>query len=471
MLWSLILFFFLRLPSLFEPYWYGDEGIYLALGQGIRSGLTLYSQIHDNKPPTLYYLAALSQTVLGFRLLLLLWMIPTIYFFYRLALKFLAKKPAKLATLLFLILTSVPLFEGNIANAEIFMLLPTIAAVYLLLSKPLVSCFLFLVSGFLLGFAFTIKVPVAIEFALFFLWIFVFFKDKFLVKLKNLFLFTLGFFLPIFLYLIYFWRQGALQPFLVSSLLQNFGYLSSWSTGTHQASATSGGLVTRGVIMLLFWLFAYILYRRQKISRQFLFLFAWFFAALMGVLLPGRPYPHYLIQILPPLCLLIFYFSKYRLPSLLAVSVLIYSLFHFKFYFYPVFSYYQNFYSYALHFKSRHDYYRFFGDQVPDFYQIADRIRTLSTPQETLFIWGDAAYLYPLSQRLPATKYLVAYHIVDFQGHDLTISQLKAQTPAIILYYPQPSRPFPQLDNFINHYYHLVDQIGTASIYRYNQSP
>ena len=326
MLWLLILFFFLRLPSLFEPYWYGDEGIYLALVQWIRGGLRLYYQIHDNKPPTLYYLAAMSQTVFGFRFLLLLWMIPTIYLFYRLALKFLAKKPAKLATLLFLILTSIPLFEGNIANAEIFMLLPTIAAVYLLLSKPLVS-------GLLLGFAFTIKVPVAIEFAFFFLWIFVFFKDKFLVKLKNLFLFTLGFSLPILLYLIYFWRQGALQPFLVSSLLQNFGYLSSWSTGTHQASAASGGLVTRGVIMLLLWLLAYVLYRRQKISRQFLFLFAWFFAALMGVLLPGRPYPHYLIQILPPFCLLIFYFSKYLLPSLLAFFILIYSLFHFKFYF------------------------------------------------------------------------------------------------------------------------------------------
>ena len=86
-----------------------------------------------------------------------------------------------------------------------------------------------------------------------------------------------------------------------------------------------------------------------------------------------------------------------------------------------------------------------------------------------MFIWGDDAYLYPLSQRLPATKYLVAYHIVDFQGHDLTVSQLKAQTPAIIVYYPQPSRPFPQLDNFINRYYHLVDQVGNASIYRYNQ--
>ncbi len=469
MLWSLLLFFFLRLPSLFEPYWYGDEGIYLALGQGIRGGLTLYSQIHDNKPPTLYYLAALSRTVFGFRLLLLLWMLPTIYLFYRLALKFLGESQAKLATLLFLVITSIPFFEGNIANAEIFMLLPTITAVYLLLSKPPVSSLLYLVSGLLLGFAFTIKVPVAIEFAFFFLWILIFFKDKLLIKLKNLFLFTLAFFLPILLYLIYFWKQGALQPFLVSSLLQNFGYLSSWSTGSHQSNLFSSGLFGRGVIMLLLWIFGYILYRHQKISRQFLFIFAWFFAALMGVLLPGRPYPHYLIQILPPLCILIFYFSKYFLPSLLAFFILLYSLFHFKFYFYPVFSYYQNFYSYALHLKSRDDYYRFFGYRVPDFYQIANRVQSLSSPQDTLFVWGDDAYLYPLSQRLPATKYLVAYHIVDFHGHDLIISQLKSQTPTIIIYHPQSSRPFPQLDSFISHYYHLVDQIGDTSIYRYNQ--
>ena len=63
-----LIFLFLRLPSLFEPYWYGDEGIYLTLGQGVRKGLVLYQQIHDNKPPTLYYLAALGQTVFGFRL-------------------------------------------------------------------------------------------------------------------------------------------------------------------------------------------------------------------------------------------------------------------------------------------------------------------------------------------------------------------------------------------------------------------
>lgn len=41
----------LRVPSFFEPYNYGDEMIYLTLGQGMRQGLTLYKDIHDNKPP------------------------------------------------------------------------------------------------------------------------------------------------------------------------------------------------------------------------------------------------------------------------------------------------------------------------------------------------------------------------------------------------------------------------------------
>ena len=301
-----ILFFLLRLPSLFEPYWYGDEGIYLALGQALRHGLLLFQQIHDNKPPTLYYLAALAQTVFGFRLLLFLVMIPTIYFFYRLAKNFLSPSLAKYSTLLFLVLTSIPLLEGNIANAEVFMLLPTILAVYIfykyssfsgLPAKALVSI------GLLLGFAFTIKVPVAFEAVFLGLWLLIFQKSK----IKNLFIFSLSFLVPIFTYLVYFAIRGALQPFLFAALLQNFGYLSSWSTGSQQAAVASGGLFGRGIILLIIWAFSFFLYHRQIISKNLFFLSAWFAAALFGALLSGRPYPHYLIQVLPPLCLLLFF--------------------------------------------------------------------------------------------------------------------------------------------------------------------
>src|SRR5258708_1708183 len=49
-----VIFFFLRLPSLLEPYWYGDEGIYETIGLALSKGRFLYTQIWDNKPPLLY---------------------------------------------------------------------------------------------------------------------------------------------------------------------------------------------------------------------------------------------------------------------------------------------------------------------------------------------------------------------------------------------------------------------------------
>ena len=268
----IILFIFLRLPSLFEPYWYGDEGIYLTLGQAIRKGEILYRQIHDNKPPTLYYLAALSQTVFGFRLLLTLVMIPTVYFFYRLCLYFLTPKSARISLLFFVILTSLPTLEGNIANAEVFMLFPTVLAFYFFTQakKPLD----YLCLGFLLGLAFTIKIPVFIEAGFLILWISL---QKLSVRrhLSSLFpgfLIGLGFLIPTFIYFLYFLSVDTLKPFLSSTLLQNFSYLSSWATGNQSSSALSGGLIYRFLILLVLWSLIYFAYRRRYLSlKQLLF--------------------------------------------------------------------------------------------------------------------------------------------------------------------------------------------------------
>ena len=454
-----ILFLILRLPSLFEPYWYGDEGIYLSLGQGIRHGLLLYQQIHDNKPPTLYYLAAFVHTVFGFRLILALLMIPTIYFFNRLAKRFLKPRLATFSTFFFLILSSIPLIEGNIANAEVFMLLPTILAFYIFLHSDSKKSLIF--SGLLLGLAFTIKVPVAVEFAFLCLWLFIFSKQK----IKKIFVFGLSFIFPILLYLIYFLLKGAFLPFLSAALLQNFGYLSSWALGTHQASVSSSGLPLRALIMLLCWLAFYFFYRKKFLNKNSLFLLCWFVATLFATLLSGRPYPHYLIELLPPLCLLIFSFRQNKFFLIPILALFIYSLFHYKFYFYPVFSYYNNFYTYAFGKKSLSAYRLYFGSEMNDIYQISDKIKSLSAPSDKIFIWGDQSFIYPLSDRLPATKYIVAYHVADFQAYDSTLSQLQSTTPKLIIYYPQPSRPFTALDVFISNYYSLVDQVGQAYIF------
>lgn len=452
MIWlSAILFFVLRLPSLFEPYWYGDEGVYLVLGQAIRHGVTLYSQIYDNKPPAIYYLAAVTQTVFGFRLLLLLWMIPTCFYFYKLAKKYLSQKQSQIALLLFVILTSIPVIEGHIANAEIFMLLPTILG-FIYFEKNLI------LSGILLGLAFLFKVPVAIEF--FSLFCFAFFIQKKYQDLKSMFLFGLSFFIPSFIVALYYQLNNALLPFLSSAFLQNFGYLSSWSTGSQQSSPATAGLPLRLGLMLLSWLIFYFQFSKKHIDKKFLFLSCWFTACLFGVLLSTRPYPHYLIQIVPPLIILLFYFKKYLWHLIFLLALLTYAIVHYKFYFYASFSYYKNFIQYTLNQKNTESYRQYFGQNVNYFYQISSYIDQKTSPNDSIFIWADDPYLYPLSNRLPSTKYITAYHILDYNGYQLTINQLKTNLPKIVVYNQSMNRPFPILDRFINDYYYLDNQIG-----------
>ena len=128
----------LRIPSFFEPYNYGDEMIYMTLGQGIRQGVPLYSGLHDNKPPLLYLTAAVAGNLFWFKAMLAVFSVLSIVVFFKLG-KVLFEKNLKLrkvATLIFALMTTLPIFEGNIANAENFMMLPILAGVLILLSKP-----------------------------------------------------------------------------------------------------------------------------------------------------------------------------------------------------------------------------------------------------------------------------------------------------------------------------------------------
>ena len=133
------LFFLLRLPSLFEPFWYGDEGIYETLGLAISRGRVLYTQIWDNKPPLLYYTYALfhgDQFLV--RLLSLFVGISCILIFFALCQRIFnaQKRSTFIATATFAILFGLPFIEGNIANAENFMLLPIITAAYIIYTYP-----------------------------------------------------------------------------------------------------------------------------------------------------------------------------------------------------------------------------------------------------------------------------------------------------------------------------------------------
>src|SRR3989344_59173 len=229
-IWVIVFFVVvLRIPSLFEPYWYGDEGIYLTLGQAVRQGLVLYRDIFDHKPPLLYWFAALAGNVFWFRFILLVWHAATVAVFWKLANKLFEtnEKAILLSTSLFALLTTIPMFEGTIANAEIFMIGTTILAFYLLFSSTALTTKKLVYGGLLLSLSFLFKVPSIFDAgAVAFFWLVTDFnlKGVFSTFRRGIIL-LFGFLGPIVFTLLYYTTRGALTDYLNTAGFFNSSYI------------------------------------------------------------------------------------------------------------------------------------------------------------------------------------------------------------------------------------------------------
>lgn len=460
--------FFLRVPSLFEPFTYGDEGIYLTLGQALRKGLVFYRDIHDNKPPFLYLLAALANSFSYYRLILFIWSFATIFMFFKLALLLFPKR--KLAvivpTIFFALLTSLHTFEGNVANAENFMMLPTITGFYLFFKKDSQKAPWFLI-GVLFSFATLFKVPAAFDFAtLILLVIFTSKKIKLLILIPKLPLLVGGFLTPILATFVYYATKGALPQYLTAAFFQNLPYLSSWGIDKPQTVGLPLPLICRGVLLLAIVTFLFI--RRDKISTETKLIILWFSFALFAALLSGRPYPHYLLQTIPALALsfgLFFHKGKQKIVPLVLSVGLITAFLFFKFWHYPNISYYQNFYQFLLGTKTKNEYFAHFGNHTQALYQTAEFLKIRNQSREKIFIWGTQPSLYALTRRLPVGRYTTSYHIIDFNGYQETMEALAQNLPRYIIVDQEEKRTFPPLKFFIQDNYVLELQVGNFQIF------
>ena len=471
-IWLAVLFLvviLLRLPSLFEPFSYGDECVYLTLGEALKKGLVFYRDIHDNKPPLLYLLAAVAGNVFWFRFLLLISSLAMIHLFFRL-LHYLfpnVQKMVLISTVTFGVLSSLPLTEGNIANAEVFMVLPTIAGILRLFCGKS-SMKTYFLAGIFFSLATLFKVPAAFDFVavVFFL---VFFQPP-TKNLRLLFSYLLsliaGFSLPILATFIYYFFQGAFSQYLTAAFLQNFGYLSSWR-GKSAGLPVSSGLLLRGVFLV--FLSGILWFRRKKISPWFSLILLWFAFSLFAATLSERPYPHYLFQVLPSACIILgglvsrvrtgekSFFFGFLILLAMAIG-------YFGFWHYATLGYYKNFLSYALKQKSYKDYLSYFG--ATRNYEIADFIVHHTGKNEKVFIWGDSPCIYALSRRLPVGRYTAAYHVLDFdRGFEQTLSALEKEKPLFIINLQTEKRSFLGLNLLLQKNYSLYETIEEAEIF------
>lgn len=452
----LLLIVILRIPSLFEPYWYGDEGIYLVLGQALRKGLVFYRDIHDNKPPLLYLLAAISGNIFYFRLMLMIWFGTATALFFKLMQIILPKNKAAWygTTLTMIILTT--LFEGNIANAEIFIFLPVILAMLMIVKKTQN----WFGVGLLFSAGFLFKVPAIFDLLAALIWLLIFQKEK----LANVFKCLLGFIVPIGLTIIYYGVVGGLEPYIRSALLQNIGYLSTWG-------GSKNGVINRGVIVAICLTMFYPLAKKLRFPNRANLIVVWFLLAMYGALLSERPYPHYLIQPAIPgaILLALFLFSRRKELRLVIVAIVILSgwwWYQIKFWGYPIVPYYVNFIKYITHQRSLEEYRNYFDTRVNQTYRLGEYLKKSTLPQDRVFIWGDEPGVYALGNRLPVGRYTVAYHVVDFNGYEETMQAWKKQPPKAVLVMDYEKRPFKEMELRLTTDYVLAEKIDQARIYR-----
>jgi hypothetical protein len=304
-----LIFFLLRLPSLFEPYWYGDEGIYQALGLGINNGRILYRDIFDNKPPFLYVLYSFfNSDQFLLRFVSLIFGLISVFLFFTLCKKVLQNQRASfLATISFAILFGLPLIEGNIANAENFMLLFNIAAALLTvkaLEKTDNQRFKFLfTAGILLSISFLFKIVAIFDFAVIFLFLFFInfsknFKDilkteNLISELKNLAPLILGFVILPVLTVGYFFINDAFPYFLKATLTNNVGYVGYGN----KFIIPQGFLILK--LTILFLVSAFIFLKRKSIDSGKIFIYLWLAFSLFNAFFSQRPYTHYVLVALP----------------------------------------------------------------------------------------------------------------------------------------------------------------------------
>lgn len=464
----------LRIPSFFEPFYYGDEMIYLTLGEGIRRGVPLYLGLHDNKPPLLYIMAALAGNVFWFKVLLAGFNLVAIYLFWKVTtLLFPAKKAfQKVSTIIFGVLSTLPLLEGNIANAENFMVIPVLLAIILLFSKKQSLKKIFFI-GFLFSLATLFKIVAAFDIlGIIAFWvIFTNFtkRDEFLILVKKLAILSIGFLIPLGFTFIWYYFQGALNEYLTAAFLQNIGYVSSWrpADATKPFLEKNGPLLIRAGVMFLG--FGVLWLSRKKLSKQFIFISSWLLAALFAVALSERPYPHYFLQALPALSLLLgmLFTFKNKEQSLVVIPLTLafFVPFYFKFWYYPTASYYQRFISFATKQITKDEYFSGFSSSIPRNYKIAKYLLESSRPLDPIFVWGnDSSAIYSLSRRLPPTKYVADYHFIDFSNKTDTLKTLSNKLPKFIIITPN-SFEFNELKSFVKENYYLVSEIDSAEIW------
>lgn len=475
---TLGLTFALRYPTLFEPRWYGDEGIFASIAVSIRAGETLYVDAWDNKPPLIFFTYGGIQALFGTEILPLHATVTAAVLMTQVVVAVTAAalaspRHALLAALVFALLMGTPVIEGNLALTETFMILPVSLAVLTTVIASRRSSAtrggLYVASGALLGIGASYK-QVAVFDAIAIAAIIWSIEER---PLAMLWRFGAGFALPHAALAVYFVSEGAFVDYWQAVV---------WSLFRYADTAPELRLVTRiaGILPALIAL-AWLVARRQRGERDGVRALpaVWLAFAVAGSTASTFAFPHYLQQAAAPLALAIavppFGLERRLVPrtalagAALVAAIVVYGQFgdalQERRQLGPD-GYYRAFLSHKFGTGTDRDYDYYFDGRVETVREIAAVVRE-DGAGDTLFAWADLPWIYAEAGVDNPTKFPTSFmSTLPDGGIDEALTELVAAPPAYVLMSDSAFTPFPALDAFVAQRYVLLEQQGDWRLYR-----
>jgi 4-amino-4-deoxy-L-arabinose transferase-like glycosyltransferase len=292
----------LRWPSFFRSVMDHDESTYIVIADALRNGSMYYGEVIDNKPIGIFLLFAFFQTLFGssiimIRLLAASWVALTATSLFAIHRRIASSESAGWASgLIFVFMTSIFMHFGLSPNTEIFFVLFTCLAFALMASGT--NMLSALIAGILLGAGFLIKYVVAFDaLALGIFMIIKQWKKGWWIIIRTGALMLAGFAIPLFLIVIYYQQSGKLDTLIYYTFELSYKYVSGRSEGSYLVFF--GDLFGRFLPITLWFMLA--MKSKNTNSRIKMLGVFWFLAAGTAIILQGKFFYHYFIQLMPPL--------------------------------------------------------------------------------------------------------------------------------------------------------------------------
>ncbi|MBI5058160.1 glycosyltransferase family 39 protein [candidate division KSB1 bacterium] len=464
--------FSLRLAFLHEPF-ERDEGAYAYVAQEVLRGSIPYKDVIEIKPPAVYYLYAagmsiFGETTEGVRIFTACFSLLTVLAVFLVA-RYLAGNGAGLvAALLYGLLSSAPFLQGSSSNTEVFMVLPLVLGTYYLLRaidgrdrKHIFLC------GVLYAVAMLVK-TVAIPFiALAVIYTICLPKsdNAFRELMLDLSALAAGPAILASITLMYFFLNGALDDFLYWNVTVARKYSSS-NIGGPSFITTSNRLLPEFLPVLVAAVPTFLLLLKERKRKDSLIAMT-LPAALIGVVLPGKNFPHYFIQLVPPLAILagigmarlfgarrrMFHICAAILAVMLSISV------------YRQYKYYLVYTPYQVSMQK-------YGTTFVESLYVARYLYDRTLPSDYIFQWGFEMELYFLTGRRSPVPFissiLVGWSKDPAAAIHRMVQGINEKKPKYIVYQKDWGN-FPgvmELSGIVMQDYVHESTVGYAQIYR-----